>query len=85
MSIHEKLKNRIRRKPSDFSFKELRTLLNGLGYVEEHGGQTGGSRVTFYNNKLNHIIKLHRPHPGSILKKYQVKQILDSLLNQKLL
>jgi hypothetical protein len=38
MSIHEKLKNRIRRKPSDFSFKELRTLLNGLGYIEEHGG-----------------------------------------------
>jgi hypothetical protein len=85
MSIHEKLKSRLRKKPSDFSFKELRTLLNGLGYVESQGGQTSGSRVTFFNKKLNHIIKLHRPHPGNILKNYQVKQLVDTLINQILL
>ena len=85
MSTHEKLKARIRRRPTDFTFKEIKTLLQGLGYTEESGGHSGGSRVTFYNRKLNQVIKLHKPHPKNVLKQYQIKQVIETLTIQKLI
>lgn len=85
MSIHEKLKTRFLKRPKDFTFKELRTLLAGLGYTEDQGGLSSGSRVTFFNYQLNHVIKLHKPHPGNVLKQYQIKQIIEKLTSQNLL
>ena len=85
MSTFEKLKARLRRKPVDFTFKELQLLLSGIGYKEDQGGHSSGSRVTFFQSQLNHVIKIHKPHPGNNLKRYQVKQIVETLTNQKLL
>ena len=85
MSIHEKLKARLRRRPTDFTFRELKTLLVGLGYSEEPGGHSSESRVAFYNRKLNHVIKLHKPHPQNVLKQYQIKQVIETLTIQKLI
>jgi hypothetical protein len=82
MSRLEKLKKRLERRPSDFSFEELRRLLCAVGYREISAGKTAGSRVAFQNPATGHLIRLHRPHPGSILKKYQVDQIID-LLREK--
>lgn len=79
MSQFEKLVNRFLSGPKDFTFEELTRLLNGLGYHEEKKGKTSGSRVRFYNEKLQHPILLHKPHPGNILKAYQMKEILDEL------
>ncbi|HPB82495.1 MAG TPA: type II toxin-antitoxin system HicA family toxin [Spirochaetota bacterium] len=81
MSKHEKLLKRFLSKPKDFTYNELMTLLSGLGYSECTGGSTSGSRVAFINNKNQHIIRLHKPHPHNILKSYQIELIEEELRN----
>ena len=79
MSKKEKLIKRLLSKPKDFTYNELRRLLAFLGYFENNGGKTSGSRVSFYNSKTNHIIRLHKPHPGNELKQYQIEQLIEEL------
>jgi len=41
-------------------------------------GKTSGSRVKFEN--ANGVpIMLHKPHPGGIMKKYQMRQVKEIL------
>jgi len=68
MSKKEKLLVRLLQRPKDFSYSELKSLLNGMNYEEFNKGKTSGSRVAFVNEKTNHIIRLHKPHPKNILK-----------------
>jgi hypothetical protein len=84
MSRREKLRGRFKSMPKDFSWEELEVLLDGFGYVQEKGGKTGGSRVRFAHDDLPPII-LHKPHPSTILKGYQMKQILEFLNEEGLL
>jgi len=79
MSKEEKLIKRLQSKPKDFTYNELRRLLVFLGYIENQSGKTSGSRVSFYNPKTNHIIRLHKPHPGNKLKQYQIEQLIEEL------
>jgi len=76
MTANEKLIQRFRRKPKDFSFDELKRLLSFYGYTEKQGAE---SRVIFMNEKIKHKIKLHKPHPGNILKLYQLDLIENEL------
>jgi hypothetical protein len=76
MTSNEKLIDRFRKKPKDFSYDELRRLLGFWGYVEK---QDTGSRVVFMNEKTKHKIKLHKPHPGKILKQHQLDFIENEL------
>jgi len=80
MSKIDKLKKRLLTYPKDFSYNELKTLLLSLGYIEIQGA---GSRVYF--SKTNHKIKLHKPHPGNILKSYQLDFIIEELITKGLL
>jgi hypothetical protein len=82
MSKTEKLIARFKTKPKDFSYNELVTLLAGFGYRQTQGS---GSRVVFTNEKSNHKIKLHKPHPGNILKRYQLDLIERELENMEAL
>ena len=82
MSSFEKLQIRLLSNPKDFSYDELKRLLSGFGYKEQ---QRSGSRVVFKNERLHHSIKLHKPHPGNILKRYQVNIILKELKIKELL
>ena len=79
MSRFEKLLQRFQARSRDFAYDELRRLLKGLGYAEIAVGKTSGSRVAFFNPDLNHIIRLHRPHPAKELKLYQMDDVLDEL------
>ena len=79
MSKKEKILKRILRKPKDFTYNELRTMLGQLGYKELSSGKTSGSRVAFINEKTMHVIRLHKPHPKNILKNYQILQIIEEL------
>ncbi len=79
MSKKEKLLKRLLSKPTDFTYDELRTLLSYLGYEEFNKGATSGSRVSFHNEITGHIIDLHKPHPGNVLKKYVIKKVIDNL------
>ena len=79
MSKQEKLLQRFLSKPKDFSYNELRTLLRNFGYEEIKTGRTSGSRVAFYNSETSHIIRLHKPHPKNILKRYQLDYVEQEL------
>jgi len=74
MSKIDKLKTRLLSYPKDFTYSELKTLLISFGYQEVPGE---GSRVCF--SKDNHKIKLHKPHPGNILKAYQLDLVIEEL------
>lgn len=82
MTSISKLIDRFKKKPKDFSFDELKRLLSSFGYVEKQGT---GSRVVFSNEITNHKIKLHKPHPGNILKRYQLDVIENELKTKDLL
>ena len=84
MSKREKLIQRFLSKPVDFSWGELKSLLEGFGYSLRGGGTTGGSRVKFLHSHHPPVI-LHRPHPTQILKRYQVEQIVEFLKKEGLL
>lgn len=82
MTKFEKLAFRFLTKPKDFKYSELKRMLSGFGYLELQGS---GSRVVFLNEKLKHNIKLHRPHPGNILKAYQVDLVFNELKSKDLI
>lgn len=85
MSKKEKLLNRFLQRPKDFSYSELKVLLDAMGYQEFNKGKTSGSRVAFINKNSNHIIRLHKPHPKNILKMYQIDLILEELKKENLI
>lgn len=82
MSQRDKLIDKLLQRPSDFLYDEARTLLGRLGYREDSRGRTSGSRVAFVNSETKHILRLHKPHPGKILKQYQIDQLIEELENQ---
>ena len=84
MSKQEKLRQRFKSKPTDFTWSELKRLLCGMGYDLSSGSITGGSRVKFLHAERPPII-MHKPHPTSILKRYQLEQILEFLRKEGLL
>jgi hypothetical protein len=57
-------------------------LLKGFGYEEIKSGKTSGSRVAFIRKANGHIIRLHRPHPGNVMKRYQL-ELVEAALRAK--
>jgi predicted RNA binding protein YcfA (HicA-like mRNA interferase family) len=78
MDKQDKLLERFQRRPRDFTWDELRTLLRRLGFQQVRTGRTGGSRRRFVHPS-GVMISLHQPHPGRLLKRYQMDQILETL------
>lgn len=85
MGAKDKLVERFKKKPKDFTYEETVSLLSYLGYSEYHKGATSGSRVRFKNETTGLYIDIHRPHPGSIMKKWMVKTIYQHLKNNGLI
>ncbi|MDI6760685.1 MAG: type II toxin-antitoxin system HicA family toxin [Candidatus Brocadiaceae bacterium] len=85
MSRLEKLVRRFLSKPKDFTYDELKKLLNGFGYKETKAGKTSGSRVAFINDETGHIIRVHRPHPAHVVKLYVLDLVEETLKQQGLL
>ncbi len=81
MSTIEKLIARFTTKPKDFSWDELARFLNHFGYTEITGS---GSKRKFVHTQYT-TIRLHEPHPRSILKKYQIDLIYTALKEEKLI
>lgn len=82
MGTKEKLIQRFMTLPNDFTWTELVRLFGVLGYEISNKGKTSGSRVIF--KKGESAYTAHKPHPGSIVKPYVMKQVLDFLKNNKL-
>jgi len=79
MGTKEKLIERLKSLPNDFTFDEIERLLTLFGYKMENKGKTSGSKVMFID-KQNRKILLHKPHPGNIIKRYALKDVLNKLL-----
>ena len=80
MGQKEKLIQRLKSRPKDFTFQEAETL---LGYLDNKG-KTSGSRVVFESTEHANIL-LHKPHPNNELKNYQIKQLITFLEQEGLL
>ena len=85
MSQKEKLIKRLRSLPKDFTYSELVSLLQQLGFEEDNKGKTSGSRVRFYHYIKRLPYLAHRPHPASIIKEKALKDILIFLDNNELI
>lgn len=82
MSQFDKLLTRFQKQPKDFTWSELKTLLNKIGFREI---TNSGSRRKFYHEKSGCLITLHEPHPSKILKAYAMKNILTKLQESELI
>lgn len=83
MSQKDKLLKRLLRKPTDFTFDEMVSLLSYFGYHMKQGGT--GSGVKFTKHNSNEVINFHKPHPNGILKRYVLDQIIEKLRKDDLL
>ena len=79
MGTKEKLIERLKKQPKDFTLNEVERLLTLLGYVKSNKGKTSGSRILFYKSDKIPLF-LHKPHPRKELKAYSVKQLLTELI-----
>lgn len=84
MSKKNKLIDRFKTLPKDFTFEEAESLLEHLSYTRNEKGKTSGSRVEFESEKHG-CISLHRPHPQKEMKEYQVKQLYEFLEKEGLI
>ena len=79
MSTKDKLTERFKKLPNDFTFDELVTLMKHCGFDLQNSGKTSGSRVCFVKGRAT--VKLHRPHPNDIIRKGTLKNLLLYLTN----
>jgi predicted RNA binding protein YcfA (HicA-like mRNA interferase family) len=75
LSKVEKLIEKLKSRPKDFTWSELQKVLGHFGY-EEKAGQ--GSRRKFISAD-GKVISLHEPHPRKIVKLYMIEQIVEHL------
>ena len=85
MSSKEKLIERFKKLPKDFTFEETVKLLSIFGYQVHNKGATSGSRIRFKNESTGMYIDIHRPHPQSIMKNWMMKEIYKHLSENKLI
>ena len=83
MSKKDKLTDRLLKKPKDFIFDEMESLLSYFGYKLQQGGT--GSEVKFIKNGSNEVINFHKPHPSGVLKRYVLDQVIEKLRKDGLL
>jgi len=79
----DKLIERLKSNPKDFTFDEMRKLLESLGFEMSNKGKTSGSRVQFMKGRIPII--LHKPHPRKELLEYQIKQVIEILEKEDLI
>lgn len=83
MGKKDKLVERLLKKPKDFTFDEMTTLLSYFGYKLKQSKT--GSGVKFIKEESNEVINFHKPHPSGILKRYILDQIIEKLRKDGLL
>jgi len=79
MSTKDKLIERFRQQPKDFTWNELVRLFGIFGFTMDNKGKTSGSRTRFKND--NYVYYTHKSHPASIIKESALNKALDYLKN----
>ena len=83
MSTKDKLIERFKRQPKDFTWQELVRLLGIFGFDVDNKGKTSGSRTLFVRD--DDEIEVHQPHPSNIIKEYVMKNVLAFLIDKKII
>ena len=78
MGTKEKLIERFKSLPANFTFEEMERLLSIFGYEKSNKGKTSGSRVIFKNQEKRPIM-IHKPHAGNVIKEYAMRQVYNYL------
>ena len=79
MNKKDKLLQRFKNLPRDFTFEEMEALFKSCGFTLNNKGATSGSRVEFVNEKDGNSYIMHKPHPSIIIKGYAMKQVYTYL------
>lgn len=80
MSSKKKLIRRFSNIPTDFTFDELVRLFAIFGFELDNKGRTSGSRVEFIRGV--ETFKMHKPHPGNIVKQIVLMDIYRFLYSK---
>ncbi|MDR2231861.1 MAG: type II toxin-antitoxin system HicA family toxin [Tannerella sp.] len=83
MATKNKLIERFKKQPKDFTWEELVRLFGIYGFSVDYKGHTSGSRALFIKGKEVHTV--HKPHPSKFLKSYVMKQVYDFLIEKEYL
>ena len=75
MGTREKLLERLKGMPTDFTFAEAERLLTSFGYTKYNKGRTSGSRVLFSKSGKLPVFMHHKE-----LKQYAIKQLISELI-----
>ena len=73
MSKKDKLRARLESLPKDFTWEEL---VSDCGYEQL---PSKGTSARKFVDERKHIISLHKPHPGNIVKRYALEIVLDAI------
>ncbi len=84
MGQKEKLIEKLKAKPRNFTFDDAARLLGFLSYTVSNKGKTSGSRIMFVSEEHPPIL-LHKSHPRKELLEYQIKQLIEALEQEGLL
>ena len=79
MSKLQQAVTRLLDKPSDFTWDELLSLMNGFGYELR---TSGGSGRKFFSPATKALFFMHEPHLSKILKAYQVRAVIQFRRNE---
>ena len=77
-----KLISKLNNAKNTFVWTDLVSLLTQLDYTKK---EMAGSRVRFYNEKIDSMILLHKPHPDNELKGGALKSVKTTLKQEGLL
>ena len=83
MGTKEKLIERFKCMPKDFTWQEVERLFSIFGYVIGNKGKTSGSRIIF--RKGESVFMMHKPHRGNIINSGVMNSIYVFLKNNKLI
>jgi len=79
MNRRNKLLQRFRALPRDFTFEEMVAVFKGCGFTLNNKGATSGSRIEFINDNDGYSYIMHKPHPTNIIKGYVMRQVYTYL------
>ena len=79
MSTKDKLIERFKKQPKDFTWEELVRLFGTFGFSVDNKGKTSGSRAMFEKDDKTYFV--HKPHPSNIINQSSMKQVFEYLKN----
>lgn len=76
MARKEKLVDRLRGKPKDYTWSEACAVMKACGFELYN---RGGSRRMFRHTRTRRKVILHEPHPRPTLLAYQMELLIEGL------